>query len=120
MPGQVFRGTSAEVSATWNDGTLFDRDGVTPLLTRKGKTWAMGRVSAPAWRQAGNVFQRGGTAEPFCRFVQDQVMKGSSYDLLYRVVGDGLTRANGREVVVRGPGLTPEELLLAALVFDGV
>jgi hypothetical protein len=118
MPGQVYRGAAADPSATWNDGTLLDRDGVTPLLTRKGKAWNKGRESTPAWRQNGNVFQRGATTEPFCRFVQDQVMKGNSYDLLYRVVGDGLTRANGREVVVRGAGLTPEELLLAALVFD--
>ena len=120
MPGNVYQGAAADVAASWKDGSLYDRDGVTPLLTRKGKTWAKGKESTPAWRQQGNVIQRGGSAEPFCRFVQDQVMKGNSYDLLYRLVGDGLTRANGREVVVRGAGLTPEELLLAGLVFDKV
>ncbi|MDP2314086.1 MAG: hypothetical protein Q8P41_14385 [Pseudomonadota bacterium] len=118
MPGDVYRGAEAEVAASWKDGTLYDRDGVTPLLTRKGKGWTAGRESAPAWRQQGNVIQRGGSSETFCRFVQDQVMKGSSYDLLYRIVGDKLTRANGREVVARGTGLTPEELVLAGLVFD--
>ena len=118
MPGQVYRGGAADFSASWKDGTLFDRDGVTPLLTRRGTGWAVGNQAGPTWRAQGNVLLKGASSAPFCRTVQGQVLKGSSYEILYRLVGDGITRANGREVVCRGPGLTPDELLLAALVFD--
>jgi hypothetical protein len=118
MPGLVYRGAAADSSGLWKDGSLYARDGLTPLLLKRGSGWSAGNSSATAWRMQGNVVLKGGSSDPFCRFVQGNVLKGSTYDLLYRLVGESLTRANGRDVVVRGAGLTPDELLLAALVFD--
>lgn len=118
MPGLVYRGNAADAAASWKDGNLYDRDSVTPLLTRRGPGWAVGAGAATAWRAQGNVILKGASATPFCRIVQGNVLKGNTYEVLYRLVGDGITRGNGRDVVARGPGLTAEELLLAALVFD--
>ncbi len=118
MPGPVFRGAEAAPSAVWKDGTLFDRDGVTPLLGQIRGGWGVGASATTAWRVQGNVVLKGSSSAPFCRVAQTQVLKGNSYEVLYRLMGDGITRANGREVVARGPGLSPEELMLAALVFD--
>ena len=118
MPGEVFRVAQAEVSAIWKENNLYDRDGITPLLTRRPAGWSIGNQSAVTWKIQGNTLFRAPSSAPFCRAVQSQVLKGNTYDVLYRVILPAITRANGRDVVVRGPGLTAEELLLAAIVFD--
>lgn len=118
MPGQVHRGAAADHSAVWKDGALYDRDGLTPLLGKLRGGWGVGASAATAWRVQGNVVLKGASSAPHCRISSGQVLKGNSYDVLYRLVGDGITRANGREVVARGAGLTAEELVLVALVFD--
>lgn len=118
MPGAVFRGAEAAPAAIWKDGSLFDRDGLTPLLNALRVGWGARGSAATAWRVQGNVVLKGAASAPFCRLVQGQVLKGNTYEVLYRLAGDGITRANGREIVARGPGLGPEELILAALVFD--
>lgn len=118
MPGHVYRGLSADWSAVWKEGSLYDRDGVTPLIMKRPGGWAIGNAAAVTWRLQGNTFLKAPSSESYCRIVQGQVLKGAGYEVLYRLVGDGITRANGREVVLRGAGLTAEELVLAALVLE--
>lgn len=118
MPGHVHRGGEADFAALWRDDTLYDRDGLTPLLSKRPGGWALGAQATVTWRLQGNALLKAPSSAPFCRLVQGQVLKGSSYDVLYRIVGDGLTRQNSREVFIRGPTLTPEERMLAAVVFD--
>lgn len=116
MPGVVYRGMSATPAGEWQDGKLLDGDGVGTRLTLKGNQVFAGKSASPAFRVQGNVIHKGAASEPFCRIVQGQVLKGNSYDVLYRVQGDSLLR--GATVVVRGPGCTPIELVLAALSWE--
>jgi hypothetical protein len=102
----------------WRDGSLFERDGLTPLLTKRPGGWSVGNSATVTWRLQGNTFLKAPSSAAFCRIVQGQVLKGSSYDVLYRLSGDGITRGNSREVLLRGAGLSAEELTLAALVSD--
>ncbi len=118
MPGQVHRGNEADFSAIWRDGSLYAHDGMSVLLTHRGNGWALGNSATVTWRLQGNTFLKAPSSAAFCRIVQGNVLKGNSYDVLYRLTGDAITRANGRDIALRGAGLTPEELVLAALVFD--
>lgn len=118
MPGHVHRGNEADFSALWRDGSLFDRDGLTPLLTQRPGGWALGAAATVTWKLQGNTLFKAPSSAAFCRIVQGQVLKGNSYDVLYRLIGDGVVRHNSREVFIRGPTLTPEERMIAALVFD--
>ncbi len=120
MPGQVHHAAEVDFAMVWRDGSLFGRDGLTPLLTKRANGWALGNQASVTWRMQGNTLFRAPSSAPFCRIVQGQILRGSSYDVLYRHVGDGLTRGASRGVVVRGEGLTAEELLLAAVVLDKV
>jgi hypothetical protein len=117
MPGPVHRGNAAEPVAHWKDGKLLDADGVGTLLSKRGAEWFAGKSAAPKWRTNGNVVYRAGSSEPFCRIVRGEILKGNSYEVLYRVRGDALLK--GASVAYRGAGLSEEELLLAALVLDG-
>lgn len=118
MPGTVHRGSESDSTMLWKDGSLYERDGLTPLLTKRPGGWSLGASATVTWRLQGNTFLKAPSSAAFCRIVQGQVLKGSSYDVLYRLVGDGITRGNSREVLLRGAGLTPEELVVAALVID--
>ncbi|MBM4390426.1 MAG: hypothetical protein FJ090_04850 [Deltaproteobacteria bacterium] len=119
MPGPVFRGNAADPVAVWKDGKLLDKDGVGTLLAKRGAEWCVGEASTPTWRQNGNLFHKAAASEPFCRLVRGEVLKGNGYEALYRVQGEKLLRGKGAEVFLRGPGLTAEELLLAALALEG-
>jgi len=118
MPGKVLRGATLSTAAVWQDGLLLEKDGITPLLTKRGNGWAIGNQAASAWRMQGNALFKGNSSEAFCRIVKTQVLKGNSYEVMFTLVADGLAKANGRDMVVRGAGLTAEELLLAAVVLD--
>ena len=114
MPGPVFRGSSAEPVAIWRDGKLLDQHGVGTMLSRRGSEWFAGASSKPRWRQQGNIVFNAGSSDPAYRVVKDQVYRGNGYETVFRIQDDALMR--GAAVVLRGPGLTGEELLLAALV----
>ena len=120
MPGNVYRRAEADPVASWKEGSLFARDGLTPLLTKRPGGWSVGAAAAVTWRLQGNTLLRAPSSEAFCRIVQGQVLKGNSYDVLYRLTAEGLAQKNSREVYLRGEGLTPEELMLAVLVLDRV
>lgn len=118
MPGPIHSANEADFVMVWKDGSLFGRDGLTPLLTKRANGWALGNQAAVTWRAQGNTLLKVPSSAPFCRIVQGQVLKGNSYDVLYRLSGDGITRGSSRGVLLRGEGLTPEELMLAAIVLD--
>ncbi len=121
MPGPVYRSLAAEAAGIWKDGKLLDKDGVGTLLVRRGAEWFVGRSATPAWRQRGDLVFRGPSSEAFCRIAAGSsptVYRGNTSTPLYQLRGDALLRANGRDVVVRGPGLTTEELVMAALAFE--
>jgi len=118
MPGTVYRGRAAEPAGIWKDGKLLDKDGVGTLLSRRGSEWFAGKSASPTFRQQGAILYRGASSEPFCRVSNGQVLKGNSSEAMYRFKGDGLLRGGGHDVVVRGEGLTSDELLLAALALD--
>ncbi|MFZ5481293.1 MAG: hypothetical protein ACOZNI_31325 [Myxococcota bacterium] len=118
MPGTVYRGRSAEPAGVWTDGALKDADGVGTLLARKGAEWFPGKSATPAWRTRGNLLFKGPSSEPWCRISGEAVYRGNTSEVLYRLRGDAILRAAGADPVVRGAGLTAEELLLAALTLD--
>ena len=115
MPGTVHRGSSAETSGLWKDGSLFQRDGVTPVLMKRAGGWSVGNAATVTWKLQGNTFFKAPSSTSHCRIVQGNVLLGNSYDVAFRLVGDGITKGNGRDLLWRGAGLTPEELVLAAL-----
>lgn len=116
MPGVVLPPGSADPLAVWKDGRLLDKDAVGTLLERRGNAWFPGGGSTPAWRVQGNVVFQGGSSTPFARLVNGQWLKGNTYEVLYRVVGSALHPGGSGTPVVRGEGLSAEELFLAARV----
>lgn len=116
MPGPVFRGRAAAPAAQWSAGKLLDADGVGTLLVRRGVEWFAGKSATPAFRVRDGIVYRGASSEPHARIQRGQVYAGNSSQTLYRLVGDGLLASSGNEPLVRGPGLSAEELVLAALV----
>lgn len=115
MPGTVYRGQSAEPAGIWKDGKLLDRDGVGTVLTKRGIEYFAGKSATPAWRVRDGMVYRGASSEAHCRIGRDAIYRGNSSETLYRPRGDALL-GPGAAVVVRGAGLTMEELLLSALV----
>jgi hypothetical protein len=118
MPGTIFRGRAAEPAGEWKDGKLLDDDGVGTVLAKRGAEYFAGKSASPAWRVRGGIVYRGASSEPFCRVQGDVVYKGNTSETLYRLRGDALLGPAGADPVVRGPGLTPEELVLGALALQ--
>lgn len=115
MPGTVYRGRSAEPAGIWKEGKLLDGDGVGTVLTKRGAEYFPGKSATPAYRVRGGMVFRGASSEPFCRVQGETVYKGNSMETLYRVRGDALTGPSSTDPIVRGTGLTTEELLMTAL-----
>jgi hypothetical protein len=101
----------------WRDGELLDADAVGTVLAKRGAEYFLGRSSIPAWRVRSGLVYKGSSSEPHCRIAATVVYRGNTSDTLFRLVGDGLVGSAGSEPIVRGAGLTPEELVLAALAF---